>query len=697
MIKNNMLEKINDIEKACYAENKEEVLKEMQLFINEIDSINVDIYKLNILMNKIATALENDNYILLSDYLEFGMKALLDSKEISEEILNIDFDIIPDVNENIFYMNSLFDELTLCVKHDKSKIIYVNSPFSPVHETEYIISELNIKENTPAICLFGIGTGLQADILLKKLSEDGKMMIYEPDNRLIEYCKQCGNDPESSISEKNVWKRINRIISDKRVVLYIANEDNRPFHELLSIHVDYKGLTGLVFSFEPGYRKLFSQECLDYIREIDYYRTVTCANRSTLYFFSNHYLDYIFKNLFVCKKINTCEDIGKVLPKDIPVIIVAAGPSLNKNVEKLRVLKGHSLIIAVDTAVRTLLARDIIPDLLITIDPIKPSVYFEDERSHDIPCIFDINANPDIVSRHKGRVFISICNEYLESLLKSVGKDIKTEQCGGGSVATAAFVKMHDLKQKKIILIGQDLASENGKTHADGESDGAGLGDIVVEGINGDKVYSRRDWYSYLKWYEKAMETIKNAGEDMRIIDATEGGAKIAGTEIMTLQEVIEDCKDENGKLPDYDFLKELEKLPYLLNEDEYMLLCKNHKDNISKLKKLISDSEEVLSTCKKLINGINNNNITAQFLDREKKKINKIHEKYKQNPFHAIINNYVLGNIVDVVSNLNEDSDIKKRELNGLELIRITFDTIKSVAEQIRGNTNNYLCLLDK
>ena len=57
-----------------------------------------------------------------------------------------------------------------------------------------------------------------------------------------------------------------------------------------------------------------------------------------------------------------------VIPRNIPAIIVAAGPSLNKNILELKRLKGRAFIIAVDTAIKPLLNAGIIPDMYAVVD-----------------------------------------------------------------------------------------------------------------------------------------------------------------------------------------------------------------------------------------------------------------------------------------------------------------------------------------
>jgi hypothetical protein len=54
---------------------------------------------------------------------------------------------------------------------------------------------------------------------------------------------------------------------------------------------------------------------------------------------------------------------------DVPAIVVGAGPSLDRNLELLSGLEGKALLIAVDTALRPLLAAGIRPHLVVAVDP----------------------------------------------------------------------------------------------------------------------------------------------------------------------------------------------------------------------------------------------------------------------------------------------------------------------------------------
>ena len=101
------------------------------------------------------------------------------------------------------------------------------------------------------------------------------------------------------------------------------------------------------------------------------------------------------KNMMPFIKSKSIMDFNRLCPKDIPAFVVASGPSLNKNIEELKRAKGKSLIVAVDSAIPTLLRNDIVPDLFVTLDSKKDIRHTDDERSHTIPCFCELESKAD--------------------------------------------------------------------------------------------------------------------------------------------------------------------------------------------------------------------------------------------------------------------------------------------------------------
>lgn len=121
----------------------------------------------------------------------------------------------------------------------------------------------------------------------------------------------------------------------------------------------------------------------------------------------------------------------------------------------------------------------------------------------------------------------------------------------GGSVSTEAFMIALQMGFKNIVLIGQDLAFTGGVSHTKGIEDALGDNDsyiksrqiVEVEGINGERLQTDYQMWFYKQWFEKVIRIYK---DKIYVIDATEGGARIEGAEIKSLEEVIKtQCNKE--------------------------------------------------------------------------------------------------------------------------------------------------------
>jgi len=89
--------------------------------------------------------------------------------------------------------------------------------------------------------------------------------------------------------------------------------------------------------------------------------------------------------------------------KDVPIIIVSTGPSLDKNIDLLKEAKGRALIISAGSALRPLLMRNIKPDFFAIIDP--QDITYNQIKGYEnigIPFIYLVTAASYTVSRYLG-------------------------------------------------------------------------------------------------------------------------------------------------------------------------------------------------------------------------------------------------------------------------------------------------------
>ncbi|MFA6451653.1 MAG: 6-hydroxymethylpterin diphosphokinase MptE-like protein, partial [bacterium] len=230
--------------------------------------------------------------------------------------------------------------------------------------------------------------------------------------------------------------------------------------------------------------------------------------------------------------------------KNLPIFIVAPGPSLDANADMLKRVKGKALIIACDTATRILLRHGIEPDAIATID-FQPANFFK-LRGIDTSFAYlfpALEVTPHLPLNHNGRMF----NYYHSQLSSKVFDPILGEKgliSTGGSVLTDAFNIALSLGGDPIILVGVDLGFPGMKWYSEGSFDNGkftrNLNDkkveiIEVEDIHGNPMPTYRSFYEFIKWFRKRIEMT-----DAKVIDATEGGAKIEGAEIMSLSDAID-------------------------------------------------------------------------------------------------------------------------------------------------------------
>lgn len=221
------------------------------------------------------------------------------------------------------------------------------------------------------------------------------------------------------------------------------------------------------------------------------------------------------------------------------VVIVAAGPSLDKNVELLKNKKSNMVILAVETVFRKLITLGIEMDYMIVTDA-NARIYghikgLEDQR---IPMLYLATACKDYAKNYKGKKYLICQDGYdkAEELAKKNGWNLYET---GGSVSTTALDVCISLGAKSVAFIGLDLAYTDNLAHASGTAarETTGMEEMQqVPAIGGGTVPASKLFLIYKKWIEKR---VTKSDVTMPIYDATEGGAVVSGLKSVTLEEYI--------------------------------------------------------------------------------------------------------------------------------------------------------------
>ncbi len=210
-------------------------------------------------------------------------------------------------------------------------------------------------------------------------------------------------------------------------------------------------------------------------------------------------------------------------------VVVAAGPSLDDDLEVLRKWQGKKTIIAVGTVLKKLLKQGITPDYVAVSDPqsrtLKQIEGIEDAK---VPMILDACAYWEFARRYQGEKYLILTPQFDEILRYAKENQMKVWPSGGTVMSMAVEVAIQ-FKTKKIYLMGVDLAYPAGLSHASDTMDRqveSVEGMEKVCGVGGTTVHATHIFEIYRKWLENHIADHK----DITWYNLSTKGARIHGT-----------------------------------------------------------------------------------------------------------------------------------------------------------------------
>jgi len=409
------------------------------------------------------------------------------------------------------------------------KTTHVHSTFEPVIEAERWVRE-PAEGNWDCAVVFGAGLGYHLEALIQR----------KPHSRLVVI------EPRPDVFYVAVAVREQNWLTHPYLTLIVTEDPVRAARELIRTHLkDLLNNVPLLIwppseRYAPAYRSTLESTLVDTLRQ---FRT----DVATRQVFSTQWVSNFLQNARVAVADPGVSSLqGRFRGR--PAIVVAAGPSLEKNGHLLRKAKGKALIIAAGSAIRPLLTLGIEPDLVVSFDGAEANyLHFKGLNTPRVPLVYAPIIFPRILEEYAGPRFTVALDPYpfVGWLFKTLGED-KGTLSSGPSVANIAWHFAYSLDMNPIILVGQDLAFTGGKTHAAGAAHARQVDldspddrtlYITTEGIDGSPVITNYPMYSMKVWFEQRLMA---AAPGHLTIDATEGGAKIAGTQLLTLQEALD-------------------------------------------------------------------------------------------------------------------------------------------------------------
>lgn len=335
-------------------------------------------------------------------------------------------------------------------------------------------------------------------------------------------------------------------------------------------------------------------------------------NTNTLEKFATLWTSNSFRNLEYMDSLSGVKKYSS-LGTELPFVILAAGPSLQKLLPHLAEIKKRAVIVCVDTAVHACIKAGVEPDFIILADPqYYCALHLEFLKCPSSILITEIAAYP--------MVFKFPCKEIvLFSSLFPIGNyfEKKSEGKGmlaaGGSVTTTAWDFARLCNAKEIFIAGMDLGFPGKQTHIRGsqfeekahmtstkiknaETDNAvslfGAAPYIAKDYNDTPILTDKRMSLFSWWFEN--ETAKANTAGTKTYTLTAESLFIKGIEKYSVEKFLEKREITSCKKS---FFEQAEKN---ISEIKTKSVKELKKEFFSNLEKLESLSKRAINLCKK-------------------------------------------------------------------------------------------------
>jgi hypothetical protein len=414
--------------------------------------------------------------------------------------------------------------------------LYVHSKYNPVEEAAQLIKQYENIEKVEHVFFYGVGLGYHIDAFVERYP-DKKITLYEP---IAEIMLKYLSRKQLKEFDNNQLKTLFVEENESQIEGFISSFVKNLNEELLLVQL-------------PSYERIFSSR---YKHFSDTFKQELYNMKSFFDVFTSFEKRWTYNSMLNFETTLKTPNIliqKKKYFQDKPVIIVAAGPSLHEEMENLKYIKKHGLayLFTVGTAINALIANGLEPDAACSFDPssLNAKVF---ERLHlegnaSIPLIYGTSIAYEVLRDYLGPKLhmITSQDEVSRYYLRSDKEENVEFVQDAASIAIVTLQLLCELKCAPIILVGQNLAHKDNLNYSQDAnvinktsivSAQEKARSILVESVDGDLVETTKE----LNIMRIQMEMhAKRFSHHVEIINTTNGGAKIANTTYMPLQEII--------------------------------------------------------------------------------------------------------------------------------------------------------------
>ncbi len=512
----------------------------------------------------------------------------------------------------VFASRSGDPTLELSAPGADSRPLLMHSRYDPRREAESLVPE-TLAPLTSCV-LFGGGLGYAALVCTEKLGPENSLTWIETDLRLFRTAIE--------------WVDLTRVFEKPGVSILLAPTP-RTLDEFLTRRTQ-KFLAGPIeLMAHPASLRWREDEYRAMIELFTEFVKEAAVNVKTAFFLSRHSLRNQCANLSRYLESPGYKFLEGILAGE-PALLVSAGPSLRRDLDSLKRAQGKIPMIAVSTALKPLLRAGVRPDFTCLLDYHRISKRYFDNLEAELapPVVCDLKATPYALDVYSGVPLFG--NDLLfNTLLDGLPGD-RGDLPKGSTVAHLAFHFLSFLGADPIILVGQDLSYPGGLIHVPGttiQSEAfpstnrfysfelreletylyARDNYLRVPATQGGEVPTDEVFFSYIKEFERLIHESK-----ARVINATPGGARLAGTDPLPLNQVLEEFS--GAYRPDFESLlaRALENRTDVRERSERLL-----EQRLEELRSCIATYSEICELLERVIKKNRNRQVADQLVER--------------------------------------------------------------------------------
>lgn len=412
------------------------------------------------------------------------------------------------------------------------KYVYENPANDTLNSLENLEKEY---KRYPIMFFYGLGNGVLYKALLKNETHK-KIAVIEPEIDII-YATLNVVDLSSELLSQRLVLFYSEFASYPQFYFLITAPEFTSYAKTYDLHIHspfYEAYSEDILRINSDFAKAISQMVVAHGNSID---DMLIGIKHHIQNIPDMLENYCYTQL-VLKRY----ELNKT------AIIVATGPSLDKQLGTLKKFAPYATIISLDASYPILKKHGIVPDYVTSIERVEATSTFFSTRDKE----FDKDIYFIVASLTHPQTIKNILPRRLVLTMRPQQSEIafnmkKYGYLGiGHSTANQAFQLAYALGHKNIVLIGQDLAfAPDGKSHATGHAFAQADEYLYVKAYGGEgEVRTTYIWDKFKNQYEKDIE--QSSKEGYITYNCTEGGARIEGSvEKPFLETMNELCKDK--------------------------------------------------------------------------------------------------------------------------------------------------------